>query len=34
MKCVNNTTCTIEGVGIFEGTINDTPIKLKKVYYS
>ena len=34
MKCTNNTTCTFEGIETFEGTINDTPIKLEKVYYS
>ncbi len=34
MKCANNTICTFEGVGVFEGTINKHPIKLENVYYS
>jgi len=34
MKCANNTICKFEGVGTFEGTINNYPIKLENVYYS
>jgi len=34
MRCANNAICKFEGVGSFEGTINNHPIRLKEVYYS
>jgi len=30
MKCTNNTSCIFEGIETFEGTINDTPIKIRE----
>jgi len=34
MKCANNSTCEFQGIGTFEGKINDAYIRLDKVYYS
>ncbi len=34
MKCANNSICTFEGTGTFEGSINGTNVILDKVYYS
>lgn len=34
MKCANNSICTFQGVGTFEGRINNEIIRLENVYYS
>ena len=34
MKCANNTICEFQGIGTFEGKINDEYIRLDNVYYS
>jgi len=34
MRCANNSICEFQGIGTFEGTINNEIIRLDNVYYS